>query len=440
MPVDKKEKTLFFAAVLNVLILSIGFYFMISPLIYLSLLGFLTIVLIAPESIVLHLLFFYLPWNGLLKINLESNSFFTFAVVLLIFKFIILKYRFNKKFSQIILLLFLYSIVVKVLNYDSFNARYFVFFIYLIFLIYFISNSDVFFNNLLTLLFLFSLGTLLANISGDFLTKLPHMYGLNKAAESQLETSWGIYRNNAFAGDPNRNSTQILVAILSLLIIEIKKPLIKYVMILSLTFYGMLTVSKMFYLVIVIIFLLYLGIRLINKERILYKLTFFIILITLGYYVLAFGIVDNQIDNIMQRVTQTEGASGFDSGRSSLREGYYSYLSDNWDTLLFGKGLLTNFKPVRNVAHNTLIQMLFGLGVIGSGIFVLLIFNMIYFFKTNIRNLSNILYFFSLILILGISFNALDFLNMDAFFFYILIVILIKIYLSQKEIRLISVN
>lgn len=393
--------------------------------------SFLIFVSTANNTYKLPLLFFFLPWNGLLKINLESNTFFTLQIVILVVILLWKKTHIPKHIINLIILIFIYSFLIKLFHYDTFTPRYFLVFIFLLFISLTLNHQNKFIPKPEYILLFFSLGTLLANVSGDLLVKLPHMYELNKAAEAQIENEIAIYRNSAFAGDPNRNGANIALALIAILIIKIN-PLVKGVMSIILFYFGMLTVSKMFYLIAGIIVIFFSISILLTKKTAIEKI-FYIIIVGIFMSILSTtNLFQNQIDNFLTRFEKTQGYVE-DTRRTSLQLDYLNYMAEKSQILVFGRGFLTDFHPTTNVAHNTFLQLLFGLGIIGGLVYLITLYRIIKTKKIPIHGTGNKIKASLPILSIFLSLNALDYLSIDAFYFFLILIVVIRIYLSTPQ-------
>lgn len=421
-------------SILVMVLISYGHLISSNSLIAFGLFIFLTTLIIAEDIYKVSILFLFVSFNGLLKINLEGNSFFGFGVLICVAIFLFKKYKIKN--FHLLFILFIYTLSVKLVMYDSITLRYFFTFIYLILISFLASNRE---NKKLVdfelFVIFFVIGTVASNFIASLITKLPKFYVLTKGAEVQLEESWGIFRFAGFNGDPNRNALQIMFAIGCLLILIEKSKrnrIISYLGVIILLYYGFQSVSKMFYLILVLMTLVYFTYIFLNNRKGYHRLFFSITFITVFLVLINTEFVQNQLELVIERNMRT-GSNDITTGRKSLQLQYINYLIENLVYLFFGRGFLTDFKPGLNVPHNSILQGIFGLGVFGFLLFLKAVFPIL-----NIKNKNffyskqNILLYSILIITFFVGVLSLDLLNMDAFYFYLILFFFASIYIFKN--------
>jgi hypothetical protein len=426
--VAKKNISLI-SSILITFLISYGHFISSNFLVIFGILMFVFLLIIAEDIYKIAILFFFISWNGLLKISIGGHTFFGVGVLITVMMLLLNNYRLKN--LHILFILFFYSLIIKLWHYDTITLRYFFTFIFLLFISIIGSNHNKLVDFKIFTKFFF-IGTITANTVAYFLTKLPKFYELTKGAEVQLEESWGIFRMAGFNGDPNRNALQIAFAIGCLLIMiekSKKYKIISYLGVFILFYFGLLSVSKMFYLMAVLISFIYFSYFFIKSQNLFQRFLFPFAFITLILILLNTSLFQEQIEILIERNNRT-GSNDLSTGRLGLQMAYINYLLENLGVLFFGRGFLTDYIPIINVAHNTIIQGVFGLGLIGSGLFLKVILSLSK--KTNrFYNYSkqNLLLYIMPILILVIGVLSLDLLNMDAFYFYLILLLALKRYI-----------
>jgi hypothetical protein len=419
----KFNKKLLIYCILIATIISIGQYLGYSPIVLIGIILFLGLIVLAPISYKFAIMLFFLPWSGIMKLSPNSNSFFT--VALLIFTFILLVKQFKVRMISliIILLLFIYTLVVKASLGDSISLRFVIIFVFLLMVSLVINNEKKLINfHFITTFFV--LGTILANGVSMLLIEETHLIGYFKDSYA-FET----FRYCGFNGDPNRNATQILVVMSCLLMIDDKSlnpinKFYKYGSLLLLTYFGFISLSKMFFLLLICLLLFWFITLLIENKNLKYKITMlFFIGITFGTLT-KLNIFGSQIYLIIDRFGEAQNLNSITTGRYNFQVEYLDFIKENVLVFLFGAGLETNNLVNGHAAHNTFLQILYQLGLIGSMIFVLWLLSVFIIKRNPISlNVSKYFYIFLLLItIIGSSFS-LDFLSIDAFYYYMIIVI-----------------
>lgn len=90
-----KDKRALALALIDVIILSVGHAYSITPIVVLALVVFMALVIFSPRELFFPIMLFYLPWTTVLKTNPYNFSFFTLVVP--VYFIIIVFDRFNKK-------------------------------------------------------------------------------------------------------------------------------------------------------------------------------------------------------------------------------------------------------------------------------------------------------------------------------------------------------
>ena len=421
-----------FIAISICLIISVGHIIKSSSLILLGIISFLSLILFLRNIDKITMLFFFLPWNGIIKLSPESNSFYGFAIILTVLSLIFFKYSINKKSVMNLIIFVFYTIIVKLFFYDNFSFRFLIIVLNILLILYLSQNQKELINSHKIIIF-FSIGTLLANITGNFLAKLPHLYLFFKDSEYSLTNDWGIFRLSGFNGDPNRNALQILFAISVLLLYKtksVKDSLLKYITLFALIYYGMLTVSKMFYIILILLSILYSFLMFFTKQKRIAKFLYFISGGVFFLIIFYNGLLDSQIDMLFDRIDRNE-EFGITTGRLYLQLSYLQYIVDNIQLIFVGRGFLTAYTPTYSVAHNSFIQMFFGLGFIGTFLYLK---NILAFEVASIlKSFTNTILFSMPFLVLVFSCFALDLLSFDSFYFYIILLIVVNNYLTPLK-------
>lgn len=360
-------------SIIDVLILSLGHTINVNFIILISLLAFSALVLFSPKQALLPIMLFYLPWSPIMKFNQGDFTFYT-IIVIVYFLVLLLKKESNEgkgilnlENILIVCALFAYTMIIKLFQDNNFSLSYLMFFFMLIFMPTYLNR----YHNKISFEFCiisFSLGIITAGFASKILMKYPHMLQYIDVYEWK---KMGLTRLSGFYGDANFYSSHILVAICGLLIIVSSKKLKEAIqllfVIIILIYLGMLSVSKMFLIILIAIFglwilavLLQTG-KLNTKIRILFSFIIGVILI------ISSGIFADLINMYLIRFGMVKDTSSLTTGRSDILENYISFFENNPFSLLFGQGYTSAFSgEIKTSAHNTLVQAFYQFGFLGS--------------------------------------------------------------------------
>lgn len=443
---NKKNITVMVLCVVNVLILSSGHFLNNSSLVLFSLLSFFILIFIIPKSSFLAVVLFYLPWSPIMKLNPGGHTFYTIGLGLFFIFLLFTTELFNKRgilnLNNLFLIctIFVYTMVIKfILGYDlSLNYLMFLFMLILIPSYLILYHRKISFE---TSIIFFSLGIVTSGFSSKILMNYPHMLGYIKIAEWE---TIGLSRLSGFYGDPNFYSAHILVAIGGLLIIVIRKSLrdvvLLFTLIITLIYLGFLSVSKMFLLVLIITLVIW-GITVFVKNgKLTAKISIIFACIIGGYIISSFEIFTKQINMYLVRFGGVNDVSSLTTGRSNILEDYFFFFKDNPLALFFGQGFTDIYKgEIANAAHNTIIQVIYQFGIVGSILIIIWLMQILVLFNNTNRQSEKKLTFNIYIILFAIvcfaPWLSLDILFADEFFLITSLFLIGKQYLTVTDNR-----
>ncbi|MGU8573763.1 O-antigen ligase family protein [Clostridium perfringens] len=273
-----------------------------------------------------------------------------------------------------------------------------------------------------------SIGIITACISSQILINIPHM--LNYISVDSIKQI-NLTRLNGFYGDANFYSAQILVAISGILLLISKdnnNNIQNFIILILLLFFGLQSVSKMFLITTLIMFIIWVILFLLDNKSINNKITIIFIIIICSIIILFTGIFNKQIDYYMIRFNMVTDSNSLTTGRTEIFKYYFEYFNNNILSFITGVGL-SNVYVNNRASHNTLIQIIFQLGILGSLFLVLWIKLSFYNIKYNENQFNK----YVIVLFIGcfISWMSLDMLMFDEFFYFILFFYTGKDYLNE---------
>lgn len=433
-----KEHIIFLITLFDVFILSIGHAIQSSIIVLSALFMFSFIVLISPRGYFLPLMLFYLPWSSVLKLKPDM---FTFHSLIAPVIFLIIFYKgleVKQKYSSIHIVLPLlfaaYTLLVKLFNGLILCTSYISFILMMFFIPMYVDlyKKEISFEKCTMYL---TGGILSACIASRLLMKFPHMLHYISVYEWEKVQ---LTRLSGFYGDPNYYSAQILVAIAALLItIGYKKKKVSYETpaIIALLYFGMLSISKMFVICLVLMFLLWTVRFFIMRRNIPYTLIIIVLLIIIFPKISGNKFYSDTLNSYLFRFRTVTDLSSLTTDRNKLIATYVSYLFSNVDKLCFGIGLSDDQVRVllrTNNAHNTIIQSVYQIGLVGciimAGWWVGISSK---FPRGNKTGFSKWVALSILACAIFLPWMALDILYFSEFFYFILFFLVAKSYLKD---------
>jgi len=308
---------------------------------------------------------FFLPFSALLKIRPGAISFYTISLFLVYMIYMVMGCK-RVRIHHLIpgLCLLALTLAVKTVHGHGMDNAYLLFAAALL-LLPFISQELDGAYDFYWLTCFFSLGIILAALTSRQLTEFPTI-----ARYIEIKDLFGIQRYSGYYADPNFYSahiTTVLGGVLVLLLnrVDIRKAIVLTAMLVLLLYCGSLSVSKSFLLVAVCLLLFWAVSVLFQKNRMSAKV---MVLLSFGVgviFLLSSTIFTDMIDTMLTRLGSDQSLSDFTTGRTELWSRYIRAFEEDPFLLLFGNGY-TDVTVGGRASHNTLIQIVFQFGLVGS--------------------------------------------------------------------------
>lgn len=421
-----------YLAIINVLILSIAHMVNNTYMLYISIMFFCGLIILPPKEHILPLLLFYIPWNPIIKIQPDGFTFFSIIIPVL---FLVLLFK-HKKINLVILLitlvLILLTISAKIINSYDFNLTYIRILIMFAFIPYYFEiYSDII--DFKKCIYYLTIGIITACISSQVLLSKPGMEAY--IIVDRIEQT-GLTRFNGFYGDANFFAAHILLAISGLLILieeETERKIEHLLLFFLLSFFGLQSVSKMFLIIYLLLLVIWFLILLAGKKQILNKIMTIISIVIIANILVVLNVFDEQINYYILRFSTVTDVSSLTTNRSDLLEDYLEYFNKDILSAIIGVGLSSSALVNNRASHNTFIQMLFQLGLLGIGI-VSLWLRMSFCgkykpSKASLFNKNIILLFIGCFA----SWLSLDMLMFEEFFYFIILFFIGRKHLNESR-------
>mgnify|MGYP004462523873 CR=1 FL=1 len=300
-------------------------------------------------------MFFLLPFANVFKLNPTGSSFFTYLTIVLALKLIVKKQKIEKRFLILWMLLFAIQVVGCNLNLGTLIKQASVL---LLVYGYFHCCKNITKQIVLN----FGIGVLIscfvANMTSIFSNS--HAYlRVVRAYEISLDT----YRFTALYSDPNYLAKTLIVLCISLFVLIQQKAISPkyYVLIALLIGFGFQTISKSFFLMLIVMVILFFAISIRTRHwGVSLAITLFCAIVVVLFM---YGRI-SVFDSFFERITSTNDVT---TGRMEIWKDYISVIFSNPINLLFGFGIGSTPKYM---AHNTYLELLYTYGIFGSLTFI----------------------------------------------------------------------
>lgn len=310
------------------------------------------------------LMLFTLPFASIFKYSTDTITLFTVVEVAVV---AIMMFRTKKCSSYLLIgtiIFALYTLLTP--NRDYISTVKLVLIIFLFYYLIPASRKDVVYIS-----FSFVIGLLLS--SG--LACMRDYFPIISLYVEPVEDYTVIGMIDRFAGlhpDPNYYAANIILALFLLLALYHNKYIknLFWILIVPLTVFGFMTVSKSF-LFIYVVFLFTLVLTQVNKRKFLW-LALLVVAVCIGWWFIQNSNLTYFV-NLRARFAYDD-LNEFTTGRLGVSGTYLNYVLTNWTTLLFGDGIGAEllFAEGKFVAsHNFYIDLIYYFGIIGTLLFAI---------------------------------------------------------------------
>lgn len=365
------SKTMFLQCVVLFLGLCGGLLF--SRYIYILTALFTTIICFTKDTnnIYYHLLF-SMSFTVVYKLSPSSTSFFAY---LMIITGIILMLRIKRVGKVQLFFILLFSLYL-LLGMKTKYTMVFKMLMGIILLYFFVSTTEE--RNFKNHIMAFSLGVIGSSIVGTFRNSLPQLAAYFKTEYTIYSGGNLAHRFTGLNYDPNYYSMSVVFAVLlCLMLLQTEKKCKRFtlVVIILLLMFGFRSYSKMFLLCVSVISVILLLYTLKSPKM------FFLMAISFGVALALIVTYLNKI-NYMNMMFARLFEGDISTGRFKIWISYFEYLEDSPFTLIFGSGVGHDYLSVGG-PHNTYIEGLFFVGVVGTICYLLVIVSILMYRRCN---------------------------------------------------------
>lgn len=305
-------------------------------------------------------MFFLFPYTMIYKYSAGSTSLFTYLTLIFMLFFLFKnRFRINKNFLRYFVFLAVYLIIGMGNNYTDFIKLLSMAVIASCF------TSLIDRKNFSNIVLYVCLGTITSGLIGLRKASWPALASFFSNLKTEYINGVETYRFTGLYMDPNYFSILVIICLVSLLTFAFKKEIksgLAVVLAIALVYFGCLTYSRLFYLALMIAIVFVLVLRMKSTGKIIGSIALLSIALIVGLY---FANKAGIISNILYRFSATD----ITNNRTNIWGQYIDYFNSSVKTLFLGDGIGASY--YNGVGpHNTYIEMVYFLGIIGSLIYV----------------------------------------------------------------------
>ncbi|CAN7194646.1 hypothetical protein LJR015_000491 [Peribacillus frigoritolerans] len=378
---------------------------------------------------ILGILLFTLAFSPIFKLQSGGNTFFNFLILVTILK---LLFNRNLKFSYkeliVIIVFTCYALIFG--GMDAMVGAVDLVMYFVLLLLIFKQNKII---QLRSILLFFSLGIILASVAGLFSDYIPGLSSFINQARLKLEPGEYFIRFSGIQSNPNHFTMDISIALagwFGLVVSGRAKPF-DYILIIMLSIFGIMSLSKSFlviYLVLLLIVLIIFG-----KQSIrgLIKGVFIVgIVISAVYIFVDKEYINAFLGRILVDNSSSASLSSVTTGRYDIWMSYIGYIFSDIKVLLFGEGLGAEVYA-SNASHSYILETIYYLGFIGASIYIICIINILP--KRNLSVKRSLVNYLPLIILIvrGMAINLIF--RENIFFYFIIIAVTLNTNLNIKD-------
>ena len=310
-------------------------------------------------------LLYFLPWSPLLKLSYSGISFYTIALIAVCLIALVKSgFRFDAKSLITALMILALSLTVKVMDGSSITLDY-IRFIFMLALFPMVVSGEMNGSDFRMSTLFLSIGIIIAGITAKYFAKYPNISRFIDVY------SWSaVTRYSGYYGDANFYSAQISAALGGCLLLALSEKrsidiALLFVPIILLTYCGFIAASKTFLLTFALMLFVWLFALMLSRQRPLFKAVAMLFIVIGVVIVFCTDLLSDSVAVIKLRFRQSTDFTSLTTHRDVLWLRYYEAITGDYKLLLLGQGL-TKSLVHGSASHNTIIQIVFQLGIIGG--------------------------------------------------------------------------
>lgn len=322
------------------------------------------------QDFTLPILLFFLPWSPIIRTDPNSVSFYTLATVMICLISVIKKrFAFRKYQIKAGILLLFFTLISKLLDGTGLTFAYIAFMMMIVF--FPVVKEEIYKKkyDFYQAVMFFSLGVVIASICALNFALYP-----NIGKFIRVDAYLTIIRRSGFYGDANFYTAQVLAALAGALSLIIREEgrgrrVFLGVLIFLLMYCGLLSGSKSFVLVAVVVLLIWIFAILKMRGRAGLKIVLILSMAMATAYIATSALFGGLIQVLLTRFSGANDLESFTTGRITLWETYLTAVFSDVKIFLLGKGYIRSLIGELS-SHSTPIQILYQLGFVGAPVLI----------------------------------------------------------------------
>ncbi len=387
--------------------------------VYPLLLVLLAVFVFAPLKVCLPTLCFLMPFANIIKLQPGQISLFTVMFLIYVIRTLFKKNSLRRIFLISLLFFAAYSFVFsgieKIITIATMVCGFA--------MLHDACRSDEY--DYKEVLYAFCAGIIISAVLGLMKDYFPIIASFVKEATQKVGQGEYVERFSGLCGNPNYYTMDISVALscLTVMISKSKPQKLQVLLFAILSVLGILSVSKSFLLVwiVLLLLLMFYGFR--NGGTAFLKLASMFVLTGIFIYFFA----KESVDTYIFRLTQDSGGSlsGLTTGRTDIWMNYLKEIIKSEKVLLFGNGL---GNMLHHAPHNTYLEGLYYVGVVG-----MVFYGFVLKMSIPLKEFPRKFVFYLPVIVLLIRFMGIGVFINDCLWYYLVVIILSLKYEARTE-------
>ena len=312
-------------------------------------------ILLANNECCVNCMFFFVPFANIFKSNPAASSFFSYLTIIWALKLILHKRYVEKRFVLAWILLLLFQILGSNMDFNLAIKQATV--LLLVYGYFHCCKSDP-----KKLVLNLAIGVLISCVIANMTDVLPGLSAYLRVVHA-YEISIDVYRFTGLYSDPNYLSKTLILLCTALFVLMQKKEISSksWILVALLIAFGTQTISKSFYLMLIVMAVLFSVIAVKNRN---YGVLAVILLILAVAVVLYSSGKLTALNNVLERFSASNDVT---TGRAEIWKLYFDTMIANPLNLLFGFGI---GNAMQYMAHNTYLDFIYYYGILGSLVYI----------------------------------------------------------------------
>lgn len=313
----------------------------------------------------LPVLLFFLPWSTIMKFSPGTVSFYTIGLMMVCgLALIQSKLRIGKAEMASGIILLLITFVSRAMEGTMVSMSYIAFMAMIFILPILKRNESNGKNNFYSAVIYFAFALVLTTFLAQWCVSYP---GIKKYITVLSYST--LTRICGFNTDPNYYAAQVVAALSGTMLLMLrgdkKQVIIAGILSVLLIYSGLISVSKMFFVMFVTLLIMWTILLLRAQGKIGTKFVAFIVTMIALSFILSSDTFQQLFDTLINRFSNSTDIKSLTTGRSNIWGFYFKEIMSNFKIMLIGKGLTES--TVQGFAtHNVLIDFIFQLGLVGT--------------------------------------------------------------------------